>query len=164
MKETNPIQRSLQLAPLSREHHEGLMFVWKIRQGIKNHVSLEKLRAFTGWYWKNHIKPHLYQEEKVLAPFISPTHPLLVRMKNDHDYIRELIIALDTEAQLQDLVILSDLLEKHIRFEERELFQYLEVLLTKEELDNIHLQLEQHPVSCEAWKDEFWVTRKDARS
>ena len=31
-KEIKPIKRSKQLAPLSREHHDGLMYVWKIRE------------------------------------------------------------------------------------------------------------------------------------
>ena len=160
MNDIKPIKRSVQLQPLSREHHEGLLFVWKIRQGIRNHTDTDKLREYTSWYWKHHIRPHFFQEEKVLTPLMPVGHPLVVRMKKDHDFIRELIISIDKEVHKQDLIILTDLMEQHIRFEERELFQYMEEHLSEEELNLVHQQLEDHPVSCEEWKDEFWVNKE----
>ena len=151
------------MQPLSREHHDGLLFVWKIRQGVNNHTSIEKLRDYTGWYWKNHIRPHFFQEEKVLLLFIEATHPMAVQLKNEHNYIRELIIAIDKNADWSDFTLLANLLEKHIRFEERELFRYFEDNLAQKELGEIYEKMEEHPVSCEEeWKDEFWV-KKEAR-
>ncbi len=163
MDKIKPIIRSVQLQPLSREHHDGLLFVWKIRQGLKNHVSIDKLGNYAGWYWRNHIRPHFFQEEKVLLPYMTASHPMAVQVKKDHDYIRELILTIDKEADRYDFIRLSNLVETHIRFEERELFQYLEQHLTAEELTAIHEQLEEHPVSCEEeWKDNFWV-KKEAK-
>ena len=150
-----PIQRNQALQPLSREHHHGLLFVWKIREGLKKQVSMHRLTTYTGWYWRHHIRPHFFQEEKILLPFL-PDHPLTKRMKTDHDRIRELIIDIDNDPLRGDLVHLTDLLEKHIRFEEREFFQHLQKILSAEELERIAHQLEEHPVSCEDWKDEFW--------
>src|SRR5689334_19928221 len=122
MSEITPIKRSPSLQPLSREHHDGLLFVWKIRQGLKNGTSTEKLVRFAGWYWKNHIRPHFFQEEKIILPLV-PSSPLIERMKTEHDYIRELVIDIDKDPLREDLVRLADLIERHIRFEERELFQ-----------------------------------------
>ena len=84
MNEVKPIKRSVQLQPLSREHHDGLLFVWKIKQGLENRTSSEKLKDYTGWYWRNHIKPHFFQEEKVLLPFIPEGHPMAVQLKKEH--------------------------------------------------------------------------------
>ena len=163
MIETTPIKRSPQLQPLSREHHDGLLFVWKIRQGLNNHINLERLRDYTGWFWKHHIKPHFFQEEKVLLPFMPASHLLAIQLKKDHDYIRELILSIDKEADRYDFVTLSNLLESHIRFEEREVFQYLEEHLSGQQLTEIYEKLEEHPVSCEEeWKDGFWV-KKEAK-
>lgn len=111
------------------------------------------------WYWRHHIKPHFFQEEKILVPYMPQGHPMSTRLKEEHDHIRELILGLDDEADKRTLVLLTDLINNHIRFEERELFVYLEGLLTKEKLDEIFVQLEKHPVSCEEWKDEFWVKK-----
>lgn len=158
--EIQPLKRSQQLAPLSREHHDGLLFAWKIKQGIENKATLEVMRTYTLWFWRHHIKPHFFQEEKILIPDMPSNHPLAVKLLEDHDHIRELIIGLDEEADKRTLIILCDLLNAHIRFEERELFPHLEKILTREQLDNIFTQLEKHPVHCEQeWKDEFWVKK-----
>ena len=67
---------------------------------------------------------------------------------------------MDEEADKQSLLILCDLVTKHIRFEERELFAYLEELLTKEQLDNVFVEIEKHPVTSETeWTEEFWVRK-----
>lgn len=158
-QESNPIKRSDQLAPLSREHHDGLLFVWKIKQGLENNASPEIMREYTLWYWKHHIKPHFYQEEKILMPFMPAGHPMGIRLKDEHSHIRELIIELDTEADKRHLQLLCDLLTHHIRFEERELFGYLEELLTPEQLDRVFQELEEHPLSKEEWTKEFWVKK-----
>jgi hemerythrin-like domain-containing protein len=158
--EITPIKRSKQLAPLSREHHDGLLFAWKIKQGIENRAPLEEMRNYTMWYWRHHIKPHFFQEEKILLPHMPAGHPMAVRLEEEHDYIRELILGLDDKADNRTFVILCDLLNKHIRFEERELFAYLEELLPTEKLDEIFKQLEKHPVSNkDEWKNEFWVKK-----
>lgn len=152
----------MQLAPLSREHHDGLLFAWKIKQGIEKKAPLDVMRKYTLWYWKHHIKPHFFQEEKILLPNMPAGHPLAVRMLEEHDQIRELILGLDDVADMRSLVILTDLLNLHIRFEERELFAYLEKELKPEQLDVIYKQLEKNPVHFEEeWKDEFWVRKQD---
>jgi len=159
-EDIKPIKRSEQLAPLSREHHDGLLFAWKIRQGIENRTSLEMMRKYTMWFWKHHIKPHFFQEEKILIPYMPAGHPLAARMLEEHDHIRELILGLDDEADKRTLEILCNLLNSHIRFEERELFAWLEESLTPEQRDTIFEQLEKHPVHFEEeWKDEFWVKK-----
>ena len=160
MNEVKPIERSPQLQPLSREHHDGLLFVWKIKQGLENRTSPERLKEYTGWYWRNHIKPHFFQEEKVLVPFMPKGHSMAVQLNREHDYIRELILSIDQEPDRHDFIRLSNLLETHIRFEEREFFLYLEQHLSQEQLIEISEKLEQHPVFCkEEWKDEFWVKK-----
>jgi hemerythrin-like domain-containing protein len=152
-----PIKRSEQLAPLSRDHHEGLLFVWRIRQGIAKKLLLEQLRNYTLWFWRHRIKAHFYQEEKILLPYLSETNLLRTTLVDDHEHIRELILGLDDEADKRTLVILCDLLEKHIRFEERELFSYLEKELEPGKLDEICKLLEKHTATAESdWKEKFW--------
>jgi hemerythrin-like domain-containing protein len=160
MEKAKPIKRSEQLAPLSREHHDGLLFAWKIRQGISNHTPLDQMRNYSMWFWRNHIKPHFFQEEKILLPYLPKDNALGQRLIDEHEHIRELILGLDEEADKRTLTILCDLLDKHIRFEERELFVFLEEHLGKEKLDDIHALLEKHPVKCDTeWSDEFWVKK-----
>jgi len=154
--ETKPIKRSKELAPLSREHHDGLMYVWKIREGIKNGTSVDKLFNYTKWFWLQHIKPHFYQEEKILLPYLPPNHAFTVRLQREHENIREFILNLDTEADKTTFLQLCDLLNDHIRFEERQLFLYLEQTVSADDLKKIFEQLEEHPVCATGWDDEFW--------
>jgi hemerythrin-like domain-containing protein len=159
-EEIKPIKRSPQLAPLSREHHDGLLFAWKIKQGIENKTPLDVMRKFSLWYWRHHIKPHFFQEEKILLPYLPANDKMAIRLQEEHDHIRELILGLDDEADKRTLVILTDLLNAHIRFEERELFVHLEKMLSPEQLESIFTQLEKHPVHCEQeWNEEFWVKK-----
>src|SRR5215510_2478864 len=95
--ETKPIKRSKELAPLSREHHDGLLFAWKIKQGLDNGTSLDMLRDYTRWFWINHIKPHFKDEEKVLVKFLPADNPMVQQMVKEHEQIRDLILSIDKE-------------------------------------------------------------------
>jgi len=159
IQEMKPIKRSKELAPLSREHHDGLMYVWKIREGIKNGASVDKLSNYTKWFWLQHIKPHFYQEEKILLPYIPSDHEFAIRLQREHENIREFILNLDTEADTTTFLQLCDLLNDHIRFEERQLFPYLEQTVSTEDLKKIFELLEEHPVCATGWDDEFWLKK-----
>ena len=157
MEEIKPLKRSKELAPLSREHHDGLLFAWKIKQGLANGTSIETLCSYTRWFWSNHIKTHFKDEEKVLVKFLPADNPLVLQMFKEHAQIRDLIISLDKEPDSSSLQLLAEFVNNHIRFEERELFAYAEKTLTQEQLDEIYKEL-PHDLLCDTeWKDEFWV-------
>ncbi|HEX6193491.1 MAG TPA: hemerythrin domain-containing protein [Chitinophagaceae bacterium] len=154
--DTQQQTRSRQLSPLSREHVDGMLFVKRIREGIGKY-SIDRLNHYTRWYWKNHIRPHFFHEERILLPYMPAGHQWSIKLKEEHAYIRDLVLSLDQDADVQAFKSLCDLIEAHIRFEEQDLFTYLEQTLTKEELDNIHKQLEEKPVDAEEWEDAFWT-------
>ena len=157
MDKPRPLKRNPQLAPLSREHHDALLYVWKIRRGLANKTSVEKLRNYTLWYWKEHTRPHFFQEEKLLLPFLSEDDPMAARLKNEHAQIRELVLSLDKEAEPAIFELLADLAEKHIRWEERELFEHLQKKLNTDQLNSLQKELEAHPIVCNEWTDPFWA-------
>ena len=164
MEEIKPLKRSKELAPLSREHHDGLLFAWKIKQGLANGTSCETLCSYTRWFWSNHIKPHFKDEEKVLVKFLPQDNPLVKQMFKEHAQIRDLIISLDKEPDSSSLQLLAEFINNHIRFEERELFAYAEQTLTPEQLNEIYNDLPNEP-NCETnpvvtgWTNEFWVKK-----
>jgi hemerythrin-like domain-containing protein len=81
-------------------------------------------------------------------------------MIKEHQLIREFILGLDKEANKDIFASLATLLSDHIRFEERQLFAYLEQILSKDQLDVIFTQLEENPVCDDEWTDEFWVRKR----
>ena len=158
METRQPLKRSKELSPLSREHHDGLQFVWKIRQGLANKTAIGRLKDFTIFYWQQHVKPHFFHEEQVLSKFIPEDNKLLKQMRDEHEMIRELILQLG-DASATTFSTLADIVYKHIRFEERELFEWVEEHLTKEQLQEIYAELEAHPLCGGHWHDEFWLTK-----
>ena len=159
MDEIKPIKRSKELAPLSREHHDGLLFAWKIKQGLSNGTSLATLCSYTRWFWTNHMKPHFKDEEKVLVKHLPADNPLVAQMFNEHAHIRDVIISLDKEPDPNSLQLLAEYINNHIRFEERELFAYAEQILTPEQLDEVYKELPDNSHCETEWKDEFWVKK-----
>jgi len=159
MEEIKPLKRSKELAPLSREHHDGLLFAWKIKQGIANGTSIETLCNYARWFWTNHLKSHFTDEETVLVKFLPADNPLVLQMFQEHAQIRELIISLDKEPVSNSLKLLAEHINNHIRFEERKLFVYVENTLTQEQLDGIYKEL-PHELHCDTeWEVEFWVKK-----
>lgn len=159
MEEIKPIKRSKELAPLSREHHDGLLFAWKIKQGLSNGTPVETLCNYTRWFWSNHIKPHFRDEEKVLVKFLPADNPLVQQMIKEHAQIRDLVISLDKKPDSDSLKLLSDYINNHIRFEERKLFPYAEKTLTPEQLNEIYNNLPHDPHCDTEWNDEFWARK-----
>ena len=159
MEEIKPLKRSKELAPLSREHHDGLLFAWKIKQGLANGTSVETLCNYTRWFWSNHIKPHFKGEEKVLVKFLPGDNALVQQMFKEHAQIRDLVISLDKEPDSNSLQLLAEVINDHIRFEERELFSYAEKTLSPEQLNEIYNELPDELQCDTEWKDEFWLRK-----
>jgi hemerythrin-like domain-containing protein len=148
-----PIKRSKQLTPLSREHHDGLLFVWKLNEGLKRDIEVDRIGKYISWFWKHHLREHFQQEEQILLPKF-PKHDLLaLQLFSDHEKIRKLISGtMDQHAVGR----LARELNDHIRFEERAFFPYAEEKLTAAELDDISNELDKSPHCSDDWSDEFW--------
>jgi hypothetical protein len=152
-----PIKRSSQLTPLSREHHEGLLLAWKIRQGLAKGIAAERIAAYVQWFWEGELEDHFRREEAAFHSAL-PGAPLLARMQEEHEEIEGL---LHVNAQIADKELLEDIAQKlndHIRFEERILFPWIEEQLGSEKLDAIAMILDGGPKKERSWEDAFWVS------
>ena len=156
MQEIKPIKRSNELAPLSREHQDGLLLVWKIRQGVRKQIAPERIVCFCKWFWENDLQPHTLNEERLLSKVLHLEHPMLQQMFAEHKLIRQKFIELSEATTYDDLEIIATMLNDHIRFEERQLFNEVEKLATPEDLQVVAKQLE-HKNTCAVWEDEFWL-------
>lgn len=158
-KETGPIKRSEELAPLSREHHEGLLLGWKIKQGLKNGTDIRTISAYVQWFWEHHLEDHFRKEEQVFGAILPREHALVERMFEEHESIEALF---HINANIPDealLLHLADTIGLHIRFEERELFPFAENTLDAEQLQEISRQLSQEKSPPSPWKEPFWTTK-----
>jgi len=150
---TTPIKRSLALQSLSREHHYGLLLCWKIRTGFRKEVELERIKAYADWVFKNDLLPHFQIEEDFVFPVLGNTNDLVKKAMAQHRKLKRLFR--DTSDLNKSLYRIEEELEKHIRFEERILFNEIEKVVTDEQLDLLLKAHNKNRVS-ENWADEFW--------
>lgn len=151
------MKRNEHIAPLSRDHHLGLLFCWKIKEGLRRKVDTARLMKYVRHFWSAHLQQHFDEEEALL--FVLPGDAFCERARQEHRQIAELINS--TGSPEKDLALLGELaqqLDNHIRFEERILFPHLETSLSPDLLQNIGDKLHHlhasHP--DDHYPDEFW--------
>lgn len=158
-----PIRRNDALVTFSREHHFALLICWKIRQGIRHKIDAQRIGKYVLHFFDKELHRHFVDEETGLFVVLADEDPLKQRALSDHHSIYALINEL--EESKPDYIILNffaDALDKHIRFEERTLFNLIQEKLSPEELKEIALKHEERQYSPDDdWEDKFWITRKN---
>lgn len=152
------MKRNENIVPLSRDHHNGLLFSWKIRQGIKKNIGKERIRKYVHYFWKDHLEKHFEEEETIL--FNKVQHELSEKAYADHTQIKSLIEEITKEdVPFEKYASLADILEQHIRFEERTLFPFLEETLEPQQLSEVGKMLGplHETVNEDNYHDEFWL-------
>jgi hemerythrin-like domain-containing protein len=160
--ENKPIKRSPHILVLSKDHHAGLLFCWKIKEGLKRNVELYRIKKYVNYFWEHHLKPHFGEEEALL--FNQVDDNLSGQGKNEHQMLQKCINGLnrDENAIKDDYLEFAELLIRHIRFEERILFPHLEQTLPLPVLKSVEENLaQQHPAPFkDDYPDDFWIDKK----
>ncbi len=154
-----PIKRHESLQPFSREHHQGLLLCWKIREGFKQGIEPERIKHYTDWFWNNHLRQHFEAEEKYIFPILPQNDALIIQALEEH---RELKRLFEGKAGIvAALTRIEQALNAHIRFEERVLFNKIQEAATPGQLKMIEAHHSSAP-DCDNWDDAFWIRDKDA--
>lgn len=131
------------LIPISREHHQLLLLAQLLKKDAPAYkgmpTSLEGKAKYAENTWDSLFKPHIELEEKVLYPMVSSYVPslsgLISELLKEH---QEIAIAFKSlNPQSEELDRLGKLIERHVRKEERVLFQQAQELMTEEQLDQL---------------------------
>jgi hemerythrin-like domain-containing protein len=161
--ENKPIKRSQHMVELSKDHHAGLLFSWKVKEGLKKDVELSRIQKYVEYFWKHHLKGHFEEEEALLFNRINGD-PLSQQGRNEHTMLQNRIDGLNhnENAAKDEYFELAELLIKHIRFEERILLPHLEQVLPLSALKSVEAYLtKKHPVPFkDNYADEFWMDKK----
>lgn len=163
-KTYNPIKRSRQLAALSRDHHETLLFVWKIKQGLIYNIPAERIARYCEWFWSTNLKEHFRKEEEGFSKLLPPSDPLLLTMFDDHEAIAAKLQQVTDDPSNYLLQRLAQIIYYHIRFEERSLFTHAEEVASAETLDEVASLLVHDKTNATEWADEFWIKPKSQSS
>jgi hemerythrin-like domain-containing protein len=128
------MKRSAALAPLSRDHHHGLVIALKLSRATDRAPAAAFLE-----FWHAEGRRHFQIEEDLLLPGFArhgaADHPAVVRALVEHVDLRRR--AQDLERGGEPLAALHELgrrLSTHIREEENVLFTLVEETLPADEL------------------------------
>lgn len=158
-----PIKRSKALVEYSREHHFGLLLIWKIREGLKKNIELKRITNYLIWFFNQEIELHFKDEEVSLFEKLPLDDTLRKQAFDEHNQIYQLIVNLQKDSE--NVLLLkefADSLESHIRFEERILFNHIEKYLTDKELKHLEMSHRKSEKNIdEKWEDWFWDIKKN---
>ena len=119
------MKRTAELRGLSEDHHHGLALAQRAKRaaaGPAGH-STEEAWADIERQFEAELEPHFGIEESLLAPALQGQgeSELVSRLYEEHAALRE-CVGPSRGRSPADLLRFGELLERHIRFEERELF------------------------------------------
>lgn len=142
MSKRQGLKRHESLQPLSRHHMIGLHVALKLkRAGSKeSRWTVEQTITDARNFWQPDGNNHFREEEEILIPayaaYGNMYDPNITDMFVEHAVIRrQMYKLLETENMtLTNMHALGELLEKHIRKEERIIFPMIEKTLPEEEL------------------------------
>lgn len=139
------IKRHKVLQPLSRHHMIALHLGVKLRRAgtDKSKLNSAELRQEVIQFWEPNGQEHFREEEEILLPVYERygdiSDPLVIEMLTEHVKIRSLIkqIIDSTTPLIKKMHELGDLLDKHIRKEERIIFPMIEQALPEDVLQEM---------------------------
>ncbi|MEW5874779.1 MAG: hemerythrin domain-containing protein [Candidatus Zixiibacteriota bacterium] len=155
------MKRDRNLHPLSWDHHGALtsvVFTRKLITAGADRGRLEQTAREYLTFHSEHLVPHFRHEEEWVLPryvrHVSLEDHDVLRLLQEHIHLHRLVDDLRHSLQagadlIPPLSALTDQLEAHVRFEERELFPKIEAALSADELAEIGESLwnvEQVPV------------------
>ena len=130
------MKRHPALVPLSRDHHHGLVQAKRLRAGADGDDPRSAARTFLLFFAQETVG-HFREEEELLFPLVAdsegardPLARTLLEHQRIHALVRRLGEQVETGTPDAELMVeLGELLEAHIRYEERQLFPLVERLV-----------------------------------
>lgn len=142
------------LLPLSHDHHHGLVLALRCRKqslGQIKPMGALGLRARSQEvleFYRDNLVAHFKAEEEVLFPLmrdqVAGCGDMLDQLARDHEQLRHAMPQLEAGAGLAKLIFdVGDLLERHIRKEERELFPLFEAHVEAAKAEQMGVKLKE---------------------
>jgi len=148
------MKRSRELRPLSSEHHQALLVAFQLKKGLAGHgesagapKDLPGLLSLARRYEDALLHTHTSAEEELLGPHLPPGE--LRRLRFEHGELIRLMEVAKAGAAAESraaLTAFAELLERHVRWEEREVFPGVERRAEKVELAVVMNELERRLV------------------
>jgi hypothetical protein len=148
------LKRRRELKPLSSEHEQALLVAFQLKKGVAGHgesagapKDLPGLLALARRYEATVLTPHTRAEEELFGALLKPSDQQ--RLEAEHAQLRRYLddARQGGEAAVRTaLARFADLLERHVRWEEREVLPAVEARLDEAALADMGHELEKRLV------------------
>lgn len=154
------LTKNKNLLILSRGHHAGLLFCWRIRQGLKREGILLRIKKYIAYFWKSYFEPLFKAESRYLLLVVNDATSRIALAQQQE--IKKIIQQIIQNTALPEKTMfnhLADVVNEHIRFEENVLFPHAEQVLSKVQLDEMGTYFRSLNVQSfkDNYPDDFWV-------
>jgi hemerythrin-like domain-containing protein len=138
--------RDKNLVPLSRQHQHALALCVRIERAMPiDDAKLADWQAEITQQFEAEIKVHFAAEEAIVFPAaraFGELDPLIEDLLADHRWLRACFAKAELrQSSQEELLAFARRLSEHVRKEERQLFERLQVLVPKKELSTMGQQL-----------------------
>lgn len=146
------MKRREELRDLSSHHHTVLVLAQRVRKAASGD-AIDAAWTSLQERFAAELEPHLRIEEEALLPALrlAGEDTLVARTLAEHAEMRQRITA---PPSAEALVQFAELLQRHVRFEEKELFEAAQRRLSDAELEKIGQASGSRPRGCNLTKEE----------
>ncbi|MCY4486588.1 MAG: hemerythrin domain-containing protein [Deltaproteobacteria bacterium] len=141
------------LIPLSHDHHHGLALALRCRKHALGQLNpgdpaaMEACAAEAARFFGENLQTHFEAEETVLFPLMTSledSRELVARLESDHRKFRDMVArSSDAKEMRKFLFDFGDLLEQHIRSEERQLFAAFELYIPEADAERAGVEIDR---------------------
>lgn len=152
-----PLKRHPALQPISRQHHKVLQCCFKIRKGLDAGIDPKQIIDYINYFFDDFYNSH-QSTQQTINTALTNKHGLNDTYRTSERKIIELKKCLISS---HDLLIFENVLYKHVRWEERVLFEWIQNNIDEDVLIKVTTE---HPVNenwCELYSDKFWLTESN---
>lgn len=146
----SPLRRREELHALSEDHHNALVIALRCRRLAARQLELDKAEFWASVldFVRLQVMPHFEVEEDCLLPALRDLGETAMadRIAHEHAVLRGLIS--DAPPSNEDLGRLGQLLDDHIRYEERVVFEEVQDRLPPDVLAEIRRRSLDVPQIC----------------
>lgn len=140
--------RNKSLIPLSRQHQHALALCVRIeRESPIDRLKLGEWQAEIALQFQSEIRVHFAAEEQIVFPparEFGELTPLVDDLLADHCWLRERFAGAEAgNLSSEQVRTFAQRLSTHIRKEERQLFERLQELMKKEDLEHLGRALDK---------------------
>jgi quercetin dioxygenase-like cupin family protein len=134
------VKRHQALVPLSHDHHHALVRARELRRAAtageeERRAAAARFRRF----FADETSRHFREEEEQLFPLLDGEPAPLVQALREHQRLRALVRRLGEDPSAETMTAVGELLEAHVRLEERVLFELLQEEVPEERLAQLDL-------------------------